>query len=311
MRKWLVGTMLTGAICLGVYDGALLSMAAPTSRPSAVGSDAGADEDIDLPTPARQKPVYARTADGGYRMTSLKSFEGIEEPRMDWVVAEDDVEPKASNFFNITDVGPGTVRMFLRYRRDWWDGDQATGRRDRQRAEVKGLGPHQKEGNTFEYATTWRTDPDFTDPGKLTAGQSDDGEFVGGRKHFCHVFQLKATNGSDGPPLVTMSVDAGNKTADLDFCSGRSGGLKVVRTFPFKAGEWMHVVIRIKVSRTDGEAEISVNGDPFKGATHVPVYRPRSTDYRPKWGLYRAIGPASGAHDDWVEHRDVTARKLD
>jgi len=311
MARWRIIAIMGGMIGLGFGNFAVRSLAAPTSRPSSVVGEAGDDADIDLSTPQGQASQYARTPDGAYRMTSLKSFEGIEEPRMDWVVAEHDVERKASNFFNITDVAPGTVRMFLRYRRDWWDGDQATNRRDRQRAEVKGLGPHQKDGQTFEYSTTWRTDPDFTDPAKLTAGLSDDGEWVGGRKHFCHVFQLKATNGSDGPPLVTMSVDAGNKTADLDFGSGRSGGLKVVRTFPFKAGEWMHVVIRIKISHTNGEAEISVNGDEFKGAIHVPVYRPNSTDYRPKWGLYRAIGPASGAHDDWVEHRDVTARRVD
>ena len=34
-----------------------------------------------------------------------------------------------------------------------------------------------------------------------------------------------------------------------------------------------------------------------------------ATDDRPKWGLYR--GMVSDMHDDWVEHKDVTTRKLD
>src|SRR4030095_13882814 len=61
--------------------------------------------------------------------------------------------------------------------------------RDRQRAEVKGIGSHQKTGETFVYGTTWRTDPDFKTVGR-----------------FCHVFQLKATDGDNGAPLVVLSL---------------------------------------------------------------------------------------------------------
>ena len=89
-----------------------------------------------------ESPVWVQDADGGYWSIGLKSFEGIEEPVVRYVVAEGRAE--GDSFVNITDQGNGVVRMYLRYRVDWWDGDQGTSRRDRQRADIKGLGPHQE-----------------------------------------------------------------------------------------------------------------------------------------------------------------------
>jgi len=248
-------------------------------------------------------------ADGAYHMTSLASFEGIEEPHKKWNARANVAEPKEAGFNNITDVSPGTVRMTVRYRGDWWDGDQSTDRPDRQRAEVKGLGPHQKDGETIEYATTWRTNDDFTDPAKLTTTTYND-PTQKRRRHFCHVFQLKATDGSAGPPLITVSVEEGNATATVDYWPGTSEQPIVVRTFSWKPGEWMRVAMRIRIGKTDGEVLASVNGDVFSGVKGAAVFRTDSADYRPKWGLYRAAGPGSGAHDDWVEHRDLVVRKL-
>jgi hypothetical protein len=94
-------------------------------------------------------PVFALTA------TNLAGFEGIEEPVVKYIVAEKKFVP--DDFTNITDAGSNTVRMTLRFHADdWWDGDRDRHDTSRQRAEVKGIGPHQKNGETFEYATTWR-----------------------------------------------------------------------------------------------------------------------------------------------------------
>src|SRR5690348_9050847 len=81
--------------------------------------------------------------------TSLSSFGGIEEPE---TIFHPDTNSFASDsFINITDQGGGRVRMFLRFRAgDWWDGDRTTTSDDRQRAEVKVLGPRQTNGQTFE-----------------------------------------------------------------------------------------------------------------------------------------------------------------
>jgi hypothetical protein len=229
-------------------------------------------------------PIAAETA------TSLKSFEGIEEPTVRYVVEPDRFEP--DELVNITDVGDGTFRMMLRYRAgQWWDGDRAMGNKDRQRAEVKGLGPHQRDGERFEYATTWRTSPGLR-----------------GTDRFCHVFQLKAVDGDNKPPLVVLSIQQGDGNASLRYCSGRRRGFEVARRFQWKPATWQTVRIRVRTSsREEGELTLSVNGDEFGGATGIPLYRPGATRYRPKWGLYRGVSRDMAIGDDYVEHRNVSA----
>ncbi len=160
--------------------------------------------------------------------TGVASFEAVEEPEVRYVVGRDAFVP--DDFVNITDAGGGVVRMSLRYRPgEWWDGDRATRNKDRQRAEVKGLGPHQKTGETFEYATTWRTNASFRGSGR-----------------FCHVFQLKAVDGDRKPPLVVLSVMEGQARAAVRFCSGRSRGFRVAREFAWKPAAWQTVRIRVR-----------------------------------------------------------------
>lgn len=222
---------------------------------------------------------------------NLRSFEGIEEPELRYIIATGKFvyDP----YVNITDAGDHTVRMTLRYNPGWWDSDRDRIDTTRQRAEVKGLGPHQKPGETFEYATTWRTDPDFR-----------------GSDRFCHVFQLKATDGDNGPPLVVLSVLDGVGHAGVRYWPGSSKDFIPVREFSFKPGDWQNVRIRIKTSeQADGEVMVSVDGDKFQGVTGVRVYRPEASDYRPKWGLYRGLTRGMALHDDWVEHR-ASAQKL-
>jgi hypothetical protein len=224
--------------------------------------------------------------------TRLKDFEGIEEPVIRYVVAGGKWEP--DNFVNITDVGEHTVRMTLRYSAEGWDGDRSNHDTSRQRAEVKGIGPHQKTGDTFEYATTWRTNPGFH-----------------GSNKFCHVFQLKATDGDNGAPLVVLSVLEGTDTVAVRTCSGTQGGFTVIRKFGWKPNTWQTVRIRIKTSTSrDGAVLVSVDGDEFQGAKNIELFRPDATGYRPKWGLYRGITPELPKGESWVEHRDASAAKL-
>lgn len=230
---------------------------------------------------------------GAGTATNLKSFEGIEAPIIKYVVANNQFVPVDS--VNITDAGPGTVRMQLHYHAGvGWDGDRDRHDTSRQRAEVKGLGPHQKTGETFEYATTWRTDPAFR-----------------GSSRFCHVFQLKATNGEDGPPLVTLSILNGTNDCCVHFWSGNSRGFTVARKFHWTPGVWETVRIRITTSESNtGAVLVSVNGDEFQGVRGVALFRPDATDYRPKWGLYRGTAKNMPFGDDYVEHKDISARKL-
>jgi autotransporter-associated beta strand protein len=234
-------------------------------------------------------------------VSGLAGFEGIEEPMVIYFPDTGTFENDPTNYVNIVDEGGGMIRSTLRNdyaTQGWWDGDRNTTNTDRQRAEVKGITGlgHQKVDQTFEYSFDFRTDDDFTATG-----------------HFCHVFQLKATDGNDGPPLVTVSLYK-NGTAIQGRLLQNSDGTTTTgtpRTFSYTAGEWCHVVVRITTcasTESTGAVLASINGDAFQGISGQPIYLTGSTDYRPKWGLYRGIGVDYGvpSGDSWVEHRTVT-----
>jgi hypothetical protein len=268
----LVRPLRTGFLAIFVFVG--VACGGGTARP-------------DVPT----APSSTATATVTTRASTLDSFEGQEEPAARYHPSTRTFTP--DSFVNMTNPAPGLFRFVLRYRpvEDWWDGDRTTANEDRQRAEVKGLGVHQKTGETFEYATTWRTSR-------------------GGADRFWHVFQLKATDGDDAPPLIVLSLQSGS-TAAVRYWPGTSSGFIVARSFPIAIGDWMTVRIRVKVDTSArGLVLASVNGDPFSGATGVPVFRPASTDYRPKWGSYRGVDGTQPYGDDVVEHMDVSAARL-
>jgi len=234
-------------------------------------------------------PLLAGTA------TRLADFEGVEEPELRYLVKTGKFV--YDDYVNIRDAGEHTVRMTLRYHAgDWWDSDRDKQDTSRQRAEVKGIGPHQKNGDTFEYGTTWRTSPGFRPA-----------------ERFCHVFQLKATDGDDGAPLVVLSILAEPGKAEVRYWSGAAKGFSKVREVAWQPDTWQTIRIRVTTSpKEDGAIVVSVNGDEFQGLKGISVYRPDATDYRPKWGLYRGIDKDKPMPlgDDWVEHKDAMAQKL-
>jgi len=220
--------------------------------------------------------------------TGLSSFEAIEEPLVKLYPAIGKFE--SDSFINITEVGSGTFRMSERYNAEWWDGDRDTTNTDRQRAEVKGLGAHQKHGETFLYTTTWRSNPEFRGSGG-----------------FCHLFQLKSTNGDSGAPLVTLSIHGNRATVEAN----RVGPKIIAREFPWKPATWQTVRIRIKTApTTDGELMVSVDGDAFQGRSGIELSRPDANEYRPKWGLYRRAATGMTMGNDYVEHKAVSAEKI-
>lgn len=226
-------------------------------------------------------------------------FEGLEEATVIYFPGSNIFQDDPGNLPNFVDEGGGMFKTTLRNYQPtlgWWDGDRATTNTDRQRTEVKGivgLG-HQKVGQTFEYSFDFRTNPTF-----------------GGTGHFCHVFQLKATDGNDGPPLVTVSLYKNGSGVQGRIIQSSDGGGSTPRTWTFTPGDWYHFAVRITPcasTESTGVAQISINGDAFQGATNIPLYLNGSTDYRPKWGFYRGIGTDYGVPtgDSWVEHRAVT-----
>src|SRR5438552_3332623 len=122
-------------------------------------------------------------------------FEGLEEPTVVYFPDTNTFQNDPTSLQNHVDEGGTLFRDTVRNNYltlGWWDGDGASaGNTDRQRSEPKGivgLG-HQQVEQTFEYSFDFRTNPGFLPT-----------------SNFCHVFQLKATNGDSSPPLVTISL---------------------------------------------------------------------------------------------------------
>ena len=227
--------------------------------------------------------------------TSFSSFEGEEEPS-DRVSNPGLVVTPGDSYDNMTSPTSGTFRFELRYSTSAWDGDRDTGSTDRGRAEVKGLGVHQGSNATFRYKSTWKTSSGWT---------------LSSIDRFCHIFQLKATDGNNGPPLVVQSVTNTAWTANVRYCTAPGAcdtGLTVARSYSITAGTSKTVEIHIKTSTgSSGEVMASVNGDAFSGHTGLGTYLTGSTDYRPKWGLYRGFDTGMGLNNHYIEHSSVTA----
>ncbi len=173
-------------------------------------------------------------------------FEGLEEPSVIYF-PDSNTFASDTSFQNHVDEGGGMFRDTLRNEYPtplapypagpgWWDGDGASpGNTDRQRSEPKGivgLG-HQQVEQTFEYSFDFRTDPTFQ-----------------ATSNFCHIFQLKATNGDDSPPLATISLyksGSGIQGRVDCFTDGTTGTNNEIipTTFSYTAGQWAHFDIRI------------------------------------------------------------------
>src|SRR5206468_1254418 len=127
---------------------------------------------------------------------------------------------------------------------------------------------HQLIHETYEYATTWRTNPEFRGSGA-----------------FCHITQLKSVDGlegSSGAPLITTSIFSGTSSAAIRYASTSFSPLnvfspKVVRNLTWAPGAWTSQVIRVRTTadnETNGFVLASISGDAFQGVTGVEVCRP-------------------------------------
>jgi hypothetical protein len=227
-------------------------------------------------------PALAVTA------TSFSSFSGEEEPTVRYTPATGAFTN--DTYDNMTSPSSGVFRFYLRYSPTVWDGDRNTTSADRQRAEVKGLGATQKNNETFEYSHQWKTSR-------------------GGSGSFWHVFQLKAVDGDNAPPLITDSIKL-NNAAVVQYCSGTQEGLTAARSYTVTVGSFTTTNVRVKVSTSaTGEVKASVNGDAMSGVSGIEVYRPSATQYRPKWGSYRSVNVSAPYGNDTVEQKAVMANK--
>jgi hypothetical protein len=191
------------------------------------------------------------------RIAKPNVFEGLEEATVIYFPATNTFQNDPTDFTNIIDEGGGMIRSRLRNFQPtlgWWDGDRGTTNTDRQREEVKGIDNlgHQKVGDTFEYSFDLRTNPGFT-----------------ATSHFCHLFQLKATDGNSGPPLVTVSLYKNGSAIQGRVINSSDGGANTPRTFSYTAGEWAHFVVRITTCAA-GPASVGFTSTRYSGVLRMP-----------------------------------------
>jgi hypothetical protein len=222
--------------------------------------------------------------------TSLSSFETEEEP--------DDIYYPATNRYvsdsydNMTERGGGVFRMELRYRNsgEWFD---SGGHDDRGRAEVKGLGPYQGKGETFDYISTMRTSPNWQNTSR-----------------FAHVFQLFTVNGGSSVGYMVQMNFSGSQGAGKLSVNPRSAGTSyTARGFTFTPGTAATYRIQVK-GASAGYARLSINGDALTGMDADLTVSSTYTGYRPKWGLYRGFNTGWSLGDTYVEHGNVQANKV-
>jgi hypothetical protein len=120
-------------------------------------------------------------------------------------------------------------------------------------------------------------------------------DFIGSSS-FTHIFQIKAFNGDDGAPLITITPRSSTLQIIHDSGSG-SGSLGVVKEVsltPFK-GVWVEAFVQYKSSEgsggnfqislkrvSDGVTLLSYNN------SACDMWRTGADYNRPKWGVYRS-----------------------
>ncbi|SEW45069.1 Por secretion system C-terminal sorting domain-containing protein [Chitinophaga sp. YR573] len=179
------------------------------------------------------------------------------------------------------------------------DDDRCGTNTDRQRNEIKTFGSSPDNvkaanGETVTYRWKFKIDAGFIP----TSG-------------FCHLHQIKAGDGDDGAPLITLTPRAGSpQKLQLIYTpgSGLSGaGEKANANLSLFKGTWVEVVEKIKYTST-GTYQITIkkvsDGTTLLSYTNnnIDMWRSGTTFCRPKWGIYRKL--VDGMRDEQVRFAD-------
>ncbi|OQP61158.1 hypothetical protein A3860_05420 [Niastella vici] len=180
------------------------------------------------------------------------------------------------------------------------DDDRCTNE-DRVRMEIKGGSGSPAEmqhtqGQTAYYRWKFKLDAGFIPSSRFT-----------------HIFQIKAIDGDDGAPLMTITPRAGNpQKIQIIHSSGEGSGslgtVKEADLAPFK-GNWVEAYVKYKSS--DGSAgtfEITLtrisDGAVLLSYSNnsLDMWRDGASYNRPKWGVYR--GKDAALRDEQVLFND-------
>ena len=182
------------------------------------------------------------------------------------------------------------------------DNDRCNGATDRQRNEIKTYGPSPDslKGQLNETVTyRWKF--------KLDAAFQPSPSFT-------HIHQIKAGDGNDGAPIITITPRAGNPEKLEIIHTGNSsnttlGKVKTVDLSLFK-GTWVEVIEKV-VYKTHGSIDLIIK-KVSDGSTlltysnnNLDMWRDSTSFCRPKWGIYRSLNNVSYLRDEEVRFADI------
>lgn len=168
---------------------------------------------------------------------------------------------------------------------------------DRVRMEIKGGGSaeEQTQGQTAYFRWKFKLDANF----------------IGGSS-FCHIFQIKAVDGDDGAPIITITPratilevihDGGDEAGSVDL-----GRLVSVDLAPFK-GTWVEGYVKY-TSSDNGSFEITLTRVSdgavllsYSKTSGIDLWRTGASRNHPKWGVYRSKN-STGLRDEQVRFAD-------
>jgi hypothetical protein len=180
------------------------------------------------------------------------------------------------------------------------DDDRCTNE-DRVRMEIKG-----GDGSNTEMQHTQGQTAYYRWKFKLDAG------FIPSSR-FTHIFQIKAFNGDDGAPLITITPRAGSpEKIQIIHSSGEGSGslgtVKEADLAPFK-GNWVEAYVKYKSDEgSAGTFEITLtrisDGAVLLSYSNssIDMWRTGADYNRPKWGVYR--GKDDALRDEQVLFND-------
>ncbi|MCW3464054.1 heparin lyase I family protein [Chitinophaga nivalis] len=272
---------------------------------------------VSLPSPVRQWQLYAKTAagvcccllsvfSGKAQVTLTADGPGSTYERIESVLGKgtaSEVPDCGHQAFgrHITEVFDTDLNknVFVFHIHTTPDDDRCGSNTDRQRNEIKTFNPSPDNvkatyGETVTYRWKFKIDAGFIP----TSG-------------FCHLHQIKAGDGDDGSPLMTLTPRAGNpQKMQVIYTPGTGkpgGGEKAQAPLSAFKGTWVEVTEKIKYTTT-GTYQITVkkvsDGTTLLTYTNnnIDMWRDGTTFCRPKWGIYRKL--VSGMRDEQVRFAD-------
>lgn len=192
---------------------------------------------------------------------------------------------------HVTQVSPGVFNFLLRHRGAWYDGDRDLEwnykGHPKSRAEVFLKQPKIKVGETWEFGTTVRLDPDFVPS-----------------EQYCNLAQPVFSLG-----FFTLTDQKGDAVTGEYYFNENPDAigqkLRLVRSVTFRRARWTSLVFRIRFDKK-GSMTMSLNGDAHAGLAGIDTSRPKKFNY--KVGLYgTGLKDVHGKQlrDSQLQHRDI------